>query len=101
MKINKSFLSRKFLAATAGVIFAGLAVKYPEAQPIVGYVSAIVLGYIGVQGAVDHKAASARKVEAAEPLKSFFRNFGPDDVVDGEVVEAKVAKAAANKLLDQ
>lgn len=66
--------SRKFWAAVAGVIFAGLAVRYPEHKDSIAWVSGLLAVYIGAEAHVDGKAA------AQEPRSTVTAPLTPEGI---------------------
>lgn len=60
--------SRKFWAAVAGVIFAGLAAQYPDYREVITQVSMILIAYIGGEAYVDGKRESAKGGETVRSL---------------------------------
>lgn len=101
MKLPQIKISKKFTAGAAGVIFAGLAVKYPQYQGVINQVAAVVSTYIAGESAVDIARALAPvqsqvfsagvaqigSIPAAWSVGTKASANLVDDVVEGTVVE--------------
>lgn len=68
MKFAQKFLSRKYLAKVAGVVFAALSARYPELQPALVPVAAVTVAYIAGESLID-----AVREAAGAPLQAVLR----------------------------